>query len=449
MAGIFKAYDIRGTYPDQLNEQLAEKIGIATGRLFEQGTVVVGHDMREVAEPISEALIKGLQKAGQDVLDIGLCSTPMNYSAIGFFKASGGVMVTASHNPAGYIGFKFSREEARPVAYETGINEIEQAVNNNDLPLAEQAGNYKKIEFLKQYRDIILNFAETIKPLSVVVDTGNGMGGLTVPEIFSRLPIKLEKLYFELDGSFPNHLPNPLETKNMVDLQSKVRSGNYDLGIAFDGDADRAAFVDEKGEIIPSDLLTALLVKPLLANQKEESVVYDLRSSRVVAEEIERQGGIPVRYRVGHAYMKAKMREVNAIFGGELSGHYYFRDNYYTDSGMIATLQLLNHLSTTEKPLSKLVDPLRRYAQSGEINFQVEEKEAAMEALAQQFKEAEIDRLDGITIAFKDWWFNVRPSNTEPFLRLNLEAPNQQQMKEKLNLVEGVLDSYVSTEKSS
>ncbi len=443
MAGVFKAYDIRGTYPDQIDEELANKIGVALGNFFEQGSVVVGNDMREVAEPISEALVEGLRATGQNVIDIGLCSTPMNYNAIGFYEAQGGVMVTASHNPPEYIGFKISRDEAKPVAYETGINEIEQAIQEDNLPVAEQ-GSYREEDFLDQYKDTILNFAEGIKPLKVAIDTGNGMGGLTVPPIFAELPVEVTDMYFELDGSFPNHIPNPLEAENMADLQAEVRSGDYDLGIAFDGDADRAAFVDEKGQIISSDMITALLVKPILARRSNEKVVYDLRSSRVVSEEIEKYGGEPVRYRVGHAYMKAKMREVNGIFGGELSGHYYFRDNYYTDCGMIATLYLLNLLSNRSESLSQLIEPLKRYSQSGEINFEVEEKEKAMKALEKQFPDGDVDWLDGISVQYRDWWFNVRPSNTEPFLRLNLEADTGELMKEKLQLVKEALSDYVS-----
>ncbi len=444
MAGVFKAYDIRGTYPDQIDEELAEKIGIALGNFFEKGSIVVGNDMREVAEPISEALVKGLRETGQNVIDIGLCSTPMNYNAIGFYDAQGGVMVTASHNPPEYIGFKISRDEAKPVAYETGINKIEQAIEDDNLPTAEQGG-YRQEDFLEQYKDTILNFAEGIKPLKVAIDTGNGMGGLTVPPIFSELPVEVTDMYFELDGSFPNHIPNPLEAENMEDLQAEVRSGDYDLGIAFDGDADRAAFVDEKGQIISSDMITALLVEPLLAGSQAEKVVYDLRSSRVVPEEIEKHGGEPVRYRVGHAYMKAKMREVNGIFGGELSGHYYFRENYYTDCGMIATLYLLNLLSNRSESLSELIEPLKRYSQSGEINFKVEEKEKAMKALEKEFSDGEVDWLDGISVQYRDWWFNVRPSNTEPFLRLNLEGDTEELMEEKLQLVKKALSDYVST----
>ena len=443
MAGIFKAYDIRGTYPDQLDEEMARDIGVAIGNIMQTGEIVVGNDMREVAEPISEALVEGLRAAGQDVIDIGLCSTPMNYNAIGYFDAQGGVMVTASHNPASYIGFKISRDEAKPVAYETGINEVEEAVEKNDLPEADEAGGYREEEFLDQYRDIILNFASGIKPLDVAIDCGNGMGGLTVPPIYERLPVNVEEMYFELDGSFPNHIPNPLEAENMEDLQAEVKAGDYDLGMAFDGDADRVAFVDENGEIIASDMITALLAGPILEESPGSPVVYDLRSSRAVPEEIEKHGGQPVRYRVGHAYMKAKMREVEGVFGGELSGHYYFKDNYYTDCGMIASLYLLNLLSSTDKSLSQLIEPLKRYARSGEVNFEVEDKQGTMEKLAEKFSDGETDWLDGVTVQYDSWWFNVRPSNTEPLLRLNMEAENQELLEEKLEIVRGEIEGNV------
>lgn len=442
MAGIFKAYDVRGTYPDQLDENLAEKIGIATGNLFDDGTIVVGHDMRDVAEPVSEALVEGLRRSGQDVLDIGLCSSPMNYNAIGHFEAQGGVMVTASHNPPEYIGFKFSREEAKPVSYDTGIEAIETAVKNNDLPESETRGDYESVDYLGLFRDRILEFAESIEELSVAVDTGNGMGGLTVPEVFEQLPLDVTFLHPELDGSFPNHIPNPLKSENTKDLREEVSGGGYDLGIAFDGDADRAVFVDENGETIPADLMTALLSERMLERNPGASIIYDLRSSRVVPEEIEAHGGTPVRYRVGHAYIKEKMREVDAVFGGELSGHYYFKRNYYTDCALIAAMEVMNLLSSSDRTLSELLEPLRRYSQSGEINFEVDDKQAAMEALEDEFAEGDSDWLDGISVRYDDWWFNVRPSNTEPVLRLNLEADNDELMNEKVDHVKSIIENY-------
>jgi phosphomannomutase len=440
MSGIFKSYDIRGTYPDELDEPLADEIGIAIGNFLENGMVVVGHDMRDVAEPISAALVEGLLSAGQDVLDIGLCSTPMNYNAIGHFDATGGVMVTASHNPPPYIGFKISRVQAKPVSYESGIETIEESVRNGSLPTTE-AGSYEEINYLDEYVETLLGFSDTVEPISVAVDTGNGMGGLTVPELFDRLPIDYEGLYLELDGSFPNHIPNPLEPENLEDLESFMKTGGYDLGIAFDGDADRAVFLDETGRPISADLVTALLSERILRDNPGASIIYDLRSSRIVPETIERHDGNPVRYRVGHAYIKEKMRSMDAVFGGELSGHYYYRKNYYTDCGLIAALDMIELLSDHEKPLSELIEPLRKYHQSGEINFEVADQEKAMQELEQAYPDGEIDHMDGVTVQFDDWWFNVRPSNTEPLLRLNLEATTKDQMESRVEDVKEIIEN--------
>jgi len=353
--------------------------------------------------------------------------------------------VTASHNPSEYIGFKLSREDAKPIAYETGIDQIEADVESGNLPTADQHGGYREESYLDAYCERMLSFAEEIGELNVVIDTGNGMGGLTVPEIYGELPVDVTPLFFELDGSFPNHTPNPIEKENMRDLQEAVRDGDYDLGMAFDGDADRVAFVDENGSIIASDLITALLSGPILEKFPGETIVYDLRSSRVVPETVKAHGGQPVRHRVGHAYMKAKLRETNAPFGGELSGHYYFRENYFTDCGMIASIYLLNLLSREAKPLSELLVPLKKYSPSGEINFKVEEKQNAMQALAETFSDGEVDWLDGVSVDYDSWWFNVRPSNTEPYLRLNLEAETKDEMEEKIAAVTEVIDDYVSS----
>lgn len=440
MSGIFKAYDIRGVYPNELDEELARRIGVATGNFLGNGRVVVGHDMREVAEPISAALIEGLRAAGCDVIDVGLCSTPMNYNAIGETGADGGVMVTASHNPPEYIGFKISRDEAKPVSYESGIGEIEDAVRSGNLPEADTRGSLEEREFLEDYVDYLLGFADEVEALSVAVDTGNGMGGLTVPALFDRLPVDYDGLYLELDGTFPNHAPNPLKEENVRDLREHVRGGDYDLGVAFDGDADRVVFLDERGEVVPADLMTALLAEKTLGENPGEPILYDLRSSRVVREVIEENGGEPVRYRVGHAYMKGKMREVDAPFGGELSGHYYYRKNYYTDSALLATLDLMELLSETGSTLSDLVEPLRRYHQSGEINFSVDDQEEAMERLEEAFSDGDVDHLDGVTVQYEDWWFNVRPSNTEPLLRLNLEAEDESTLESKVADVREIIE---------
>jgi phosphomannomutase len=441
MAGIFKSYDIRGVYSEELDEDRARAIGTATGNFFGEGTVLAGNDMREVAEPIAEALVEGLNRAGNDVLDIGLCSTPMNYRAIGHFNCVGGVMVTASHNPPEYIGFKLSREEARPVSYETGIGSVEDAVEEGSLRMGETEGTYEQRDFLDQYVQDLLDGTGELDRLNVAVDAGNGMAGLTVPPLLDELPVEYNGLYMDLDGTFPNHPPNPVEEENLDELRTFMQEGEADLGVAFDGDADRAVFLDERGAVIPADLMTALLARKALRNHPGEAILYDLRSSRVVPEVIEENGGEPVRYRVGHAYMKEKMREEDAVFGGELSGHYYYRKNYYTDSAPLALLDLMELLSEKNTPLSELIEPLRRYHQSGEINFSVDDQQGAMEILKEKFSDGEIDHLDGVTVQFNDWWFNVRPSNTEPLLRLNLEAEDESLMNEKVQRVRTIIQN--------
>jgi phosphomannomutase len=422
MAGIFKAYDIRGTYPDQLNEETARRIGNAFAQFIGGKRYVVGRDMRLSSDKVARALIDGMTDAGADCTDVGVIETPMSYFAIGYYGFDGGVMTTASHNPAKYNGFKLSREKAIPLSEETGIAEIEKMVNENRYYKADKKGSIVAKDVFPDYRKHVLAFAEEVKPLTVVIDAGNGMGGKVLPFIFTETPIKIVPLYFELDGSFPNHEANPLKPQNMVDLQKKVAEARCDFGVAFDGDADRVIFVDENARTIGPDLLTALIAKEVLAKEKGASILYDLRSSRIVPETIEAAGGKPVRERVGHAFMKATLRETGAVFGGELSGHYYFRDNYCADSGVIAFIKILNLLSSTGEKLSSLLEPLKKYHQSGEINFEVEDKDAKIEEIARDFSDGEIDYLDGITVQYKDWWFNVRKSNTEPVLRLNAEA---------------------------
>lgn len=447
MSGIYKSYDIRGIYPDQLDESTARKIGMAIGEFLNTGTVVVGHDMREVAEPISDALVNGLLNTGQNVTDIGLCSTPMNYHATGTFNAQGGVMVTASHNPPEYIGFKISAENVKPVSYESGINTIEKAVRQNSFEQTERQGTYEKVEYLDQYVTSMLEVTDSTgtDSLNVAVDTGNGMGGLTVPEIFDRIPIQYTGLYLELDGSFPNHIPNPLEPENVNDLCEEVSQGAYDLGLAFDGDADRVVFVDEEGDQISADLVTALLAqKHLQSEPADTSIVYDLRSSKIVPETIRKNNGSPDRQRVGHVYMKEKMREVDAPFGGELSGHYYYRKNYYTDSGLLAALDVIDTLASSSQSLTELIEPFEKYAQSGEINFEVEDKQSLMQKLADHYTQGDVDWLDGVTITFPNWWFNVRPSNTEPLLRLNLEADTDELVREKVDEIRTFIERKTS-----
>jgi phosphomannomutase len=435
MAGIFKAYDVRGIVPTQLDENIARQIGLAFQHVLDEedrangNTVVVSRDMRSHSPGLAKALIEGLTAGGLDVVDIGLATTPMNYFAIGHTKAAGGVQVTASHNPAQYNGFKFSRHGARPVSGDHGIALMEAKVAAGDLPRAERTGTVGTGEIFDDYRRHILSFLHNkeSRRLRVAVDAANGMSTIYKP-ILEEMGIELIPLYFELDGSFPNHEANPLKEENLRDLMRLVKESGADLGVAFDGDADRSAFIDEKGEPIGSDLATALIGGELLAREPGKAVLYDLRSSRAVAEYIQEKGGVPVRERVGHSFMKATLRNRNGIFGGELAGHYYFRDNYYADSALLAVVEVLNLLRETGKKMSELVQPLRRYAKSPEINFEVEDKQGKMDELAHRYADAQIDHLDGITINYPDWWANVRPSNTEPFLRLVLEARTPEEL---------------------
>ena len=436
MAGIFKAYDVRGTYPDQIDEEIAHRIGRAfrsvldNEALSRSNTVVVSRDMRSHSSPLQESLIEGLRESGLDVLDIGLATTPMNYFAIGDSGAAGGIQVTASHNPARYNGMKFSLDDARPVSGDHGIPLIESKVEKDDFRESTTRGNLARGEIFADYSRHVLSFlapSSDNNQLKVVVDAANGMGTLYRP-LLEKMNIELLPLYFELDGSFPNHEANPLKLENLRDLCDLVVSSEADLGVSFDGDADRAAFVDEKGRPIGSDLMTALIGGELLAREPGKHVLFDLRSSRAVPEYITECGGIPVRERVGHSFVKATLRKKQGIFGGELAGHYYFRDNFNADCAILAVVEVLNLLRSSGKKMSQLVAPLERYAKSPEINFEVEDKQAKMDELGERFSDGEIDYLDGITVQYDDWWFNVRPSNTEPYLRLVLEAEDEDKL---------------------
>jgi len=437
---IFKAYDVRGTYPDQVNEDLFAKIGLAAVKVLKAGTVVVGRDMRESGVSLGEALIKGLTQAGANVIDIGMASTPMLNFATAFYKAGAGIQITASHNPAEYNGCKFCREDAIPVAYSTGMSEMEKLIESGSLTPAAKTGKVETRDISSDYRAHLLKFASQIKPQTVVVDAGNGVMGAFLPQLFSKLPCELIQLYFEPDGSFPNHEANPLKEENMIDLQEQVKETGADLGIAYDGDGDRAMFVDETGLTVPADVVTAMLASEMLEREPGATIVYDLRSSWAVKEEIERLGGKPLMSRVGHSFIKATMRETNAIFAGELSGHFYFRDIHYTDNAEMAMLSVLTLISKTGKKLSELAAPFRTYFPTGEINFEVEDKDAKIKAIAETFGEGgEVLELDGLSVIHKDWWCNVRPSNTEPVLRLNLEARTAALRDEMRGKVEQVL----------
>ncbi len=444
---IFKAYDIRGLYPEQLDPPGALAIGRATARFLGGGPIVVGRDMRESGLPLRDALIAGLRGEGADVIDIGRVTTPMVYFATASLGGAGGVMITASHNPGGYNGFKVCGRSAVPVGIETGLAEIRDgalALLGEPAPPARAGERSQPVD--QAYATHLLETFPRKPRLRVAIDCGNGIAGEALEPLLERLPLEVTRLYFEPDGSFPNHEANPIVPENLEDLRAAVRATGADLGVAFDGDGDRAVFVDERAEAVPADLMTALLVPHVIESWRPGDarpvIVYDLRSSRVVPEAIRAAGGEPLRCRVGHAFMKARMRERGSPFGGELSGHYYFQfpSGYVADDGAAAMLLLLQVLAERGKPLSELWRPLRRYAQSGEVNRRVDDVGAATERVRAAFPDGETDELDGLTVAFPDWWFNLRPSNTEPLLRLNVEAPSEAQMREQRDRILGVIE---------
>ncbi|MHC4658782.1 MAG: phosphomannomutase/phosphoglucomutase [Planctomycetota bacterium] len=452
---IFKAYDIRGVYPDQIDKDTTWKIGYAAARFlpsllrgYERGqanalSLCVGRDMRTHSEAIANALIEGINATGTNVIDIGMIDTPQMYFAINHLGTCGGVQVTASHNPAKYNGFKISGLDAKPVGVDTGLKEIQHIATALVHTKANVTGSVEKCDLTGQYKNHVLKFLKpNIGKLKIAVDASNGMAGKVVPAIFSDLPIEIIAINFEHKGKF-KHEPNPLVQKNLAQVRAAVKKKKCDFGICFDGDADRLMMVDQKGVTIGCDLMTALMAPYFLRKEPRSTIVYDLRSSLVVSEEIIKNGGTPRRERVGHVFMKKALRDSHAIFGGELSGHFYYRDNYCTDSGLITLVYLLNIVSEAGVPISELVKPLRRYYHSGEINFKVEDKQARMDELARRYGDGQIDHLDGVTVRYKDWWFNCRPSNTEPLLRLNVEAKTKELLHEKLAEIEEQLGTPV------
>ena len=453
---VFKAYDIRGLYGEEIDEDLAWKVGHAAAQFlrsllsgYERGQassnrLVVGRDMRPHSDPLAEAMIDGITSSGIGCVDIGLCDTPMIYFAVNHLGACGGIQVTASHNPIEYNGFKISGAKARPVGDDTGLKEIKHIVSTlRRMPPGASLAPAQKADLWSEYRDHVLRFLRVPRRLKVVVDASNGMGGKMFPEVFDGADLDLIPLNFEIGQGF-SHPPNPLVEANLAQLKAGVKEHQADLGICMDGDADRCMFVDENAETVRCDLVTALLARHFLKDSPGSMVVYDLRSSRVVPEEIRSAGGVPRRERVGHAFMKKAMSDGHGVFGGELSGHFYFRDNYNCDSGAIAFATAVSVLAGQDQPFSRLIAPLRRYSHSGEINFSVDDKAGMMEQLARKFSDAKVDRLDGVTCEYEDWWLNCRPSNTEPLLRLTLEARTPELMREKLDTVEAILGKPVA-----
>src|SRR5437899_5094085 len=419
---IFKAYDIRGTVPDQLDAETCRHIGAAFARFAGTPVVLMARDMRPSGIELSAAFAEGATGQGVDVIDLGLASTDLIYYASGRFDAPG-AMFTASHNPAAYNGIKLCLAGAKPVGEDTGLGEVKKLAAE-DLPPGGRRGAVTEQDVVDDYAAHVRSFvdADVLRPLKVVVDSANGMGGYVAPRVFAELPFHVEYLFQELDGTFPNHPADPIQVENLRDLQKRVLDTGADIGLAFDGDADRVFLVDEKAQPVSGSLTTALLAKGILAKYRGETILHNLICSKSVPEVIRECGGTPIRTRVGHSFIKAVMAETGAIFGGEHSGHYYFRDNYRADSGIIAALVVLAQLSQAGVPLSELRKPFERYAASGEINTKVADQKAAVAAVAAAFPDAPKDELDGLSIDAGEFWFNVRPSNTEPLLRLNLEA---------------------------
>ena len=423
---IFKAYDVRGTYPDQIDERVAEAVGSAFATFAKSSRVVIARDMRSSGVSLSEAFARGVRAVGVEVVDLGLASTDFLYFASGYLDVPG-TMFTASHNPAKYNGIKLCLAGAKPVGLETGLVEIEALTNDfYAAPATGELAKYSKLDLTKEWVAHVHSFADvdTFRPLKIVADTANGMGGFVAPLVFASLPFDVEILFPELDGSFPNHPADPLNPENLKDLQRRVLETGADVGLAFDGDADRVFLVDEKAQPISGSTTTAMVAAVMLKRHPGSTILYNLICSKSVREVIAEQGGVGLRTRVGHSYIKQVMAETGALFGGEHSGHYYYRDNFRADSGIITAFVVLELMSQATVPLSELATPYLRYSDSGEINTGVANPASTVERLTEQLKAdgVTIDLLDGLTVDYGSWWFNLRPSNTEPLLRLNVEA---------------------------
>ena len=429
---IFKSYDVRGIYPAELNEDVAYGIGRCFVALLGAKTVGVGRDMRPSGARLFEAFARGACEAGADVVDVGLVSTDALYFAVGKFGYDGGVMITASHNPAKYNGMKFTREGAEAMSLDTGLSKIRDQIASGTLPpKATKPGSITHKNILDEFAQHCLSFIDKnkVRPFKIAIDAGNGMAGETVPHVFKHLPCQVIPLYFELDGSFPNHPASPIEPENMIDLQAAVRKHQCDLGVAFDGDADRMFIVDEKGDLIDGSTVTALVALNTLKRYPGSRILYNLICSRSVPELIAKNGGIPIRSQVGHSLIKKTMREEDIEFGGEHSGHFYFKQNWYADSGMIALMECLELFSESGKTVSETIAPIDTRFRSGEINSTVKDIPSKLRQIEEHYKGAQIDHLDGVTINYPNWWMNIRPSNTEPLLRLNVEGDTKELME--------------------
>lgn len=442
LSPIFKAYDVRGVCPDELDEDIARRIGAAFVEFSGASRIALGRDARISSPSLAAAIIEGVTSRGSDVVDLGLASTDLLYFASGKLDIPG-VMLTASHNPARYNGMKFCLAGAAPVGEETGLVDIRVAAEADALGTSDTRGSAETVDLLPDYAEHVLGFIDRaqMRPLKVVADTANGMGGLVVPAVMGHLPVELTQLYPELDGTFPNHPADPIDPANQVDLKAAVLSSGADIGLAFDGDADRCFVVDEKGQGVSGSLITALVAQAMLREYPGSSVVHNVICSWTVPEVIREGGGTSIRTRVGHSFIKQVMAETGAVFGGEHSGHYYFRDNYRADSGLIAAVVVMQEVSRAGVPLSELLAPFQRYFASGEINSEVSDQQGSIDAITAAYSDGKQDLLDGLTVEYGDWWFNVRPSNTEPLLRLNVEARDEDLLERKtdelLSLISG------------
>jgi phosphomannomutase len=431
---VFKAYDVRGIYPSELDEEGAYAIGRGYAEVFEPRKIVVGRDMRVSGPAMAEAVAAGASDAGADVVDVGMVGTEMVYFAVGELGLDGGIAVTASHNPKEYTGMKIVRRNALPVGGDSGLLDIrDRAARGFGEP--QDRGTVERHDVYPAFVDRVLSFVdvEAMRPLRIVVDAANGMAGAMLPPILDRLPVDAVRCYFDPDGTFPNHEPNPLLPENRQFIVAKVRAEGADLGIAFDGDADRCFFVDDSGEFVPGDFVTALLAELMLAKEPGSKVIYDVRASWAVPDTVQRMGGVPLVNRVGHAFIKHRMREEGALFAGEISGHYYFRDFTQADSGTIPALLMLELVSRRGEPLSEILRPLREhYFLTGEINTPVPDVALKLQEVKERFgAEGKVSHVDGLEVTAEDWHMNVRPSNTEPLLRLNLEALDPGLMERK------------------
>lgn len=447
---IFRPYDIRGIYPQELNEETAEFIGRALVRFLEKKTgkrdlkIVVGRDSRLSSPAIFAAIKKGILRARATVIDIGLATTPMFYFAVWRYGFDGGIVTTASHNPPEYNGFKVVGKEAIMIGGNTGLEEVKEiaiAETKDKTIVSQKKGALKRKEILKDYLEFNIEDLnpEVLRPLKIAIDTGNAVSGILVKELKEYLPVKIYHLFPELDGSFPNHAPNPIEEENIKDLERFVKEKKLDLGVAFDGDGDRVVFVDERGKMIPLDYITCLASEIVLRQNPKSKILYSICSGNIIKETIEKQGGVPIAVRVGHTFVKEKMKEEGAVFAGEYSGHYFHQKHHFCEAPLFMLFKILEEVSFSQKPISQLVAPFAKYFHSGTVNLEVVDKEMALQLVEQRYRQGRISHLDGIRIDFDEWWLNVRPSNTEPLLRITVEGKSKALMAEKLKEIMAIV----------